>query len=571
MKTCFVLILGLFVTCAAAQNYNLDSYIDLMRESEEKEENTTLDDFTRDQLENRVRELERSLRDYQLNSETPGWNGAGGGEYITDRNNPWFMGTEAVKWCVNHGGEKNFSLSIDDAVFDIHKAFNILTKQVAPIYQERSYPYMMEISDRRLRQVSLREDLVCGASMIFPLSPENNSFDEYCLNTQRHVDEFKLSKRISINHRYVENCADADLEFILGNTEDEKVKKLRSSIGEDKFLKIAGLAFRTEYSTETLRGKGFIYIAADKGPNAYKGEKGNRFKGNNIWNQVNELPQDTPVVYGSELFKDRYMGPFIPVVTHELGHTMGFQHNHKKNLMDEDFPAEVISKGVIKKDDFFHKSQIIGNSLHDIGISPVKIGYHAYLEWDPRNASYIRGESPAIFNFLFKEEPRDGLGAPMHSDFLIFNFEMQKRIDVINDKPFKEDTVTFSNKVKGKLVNVTSHKIESYACGRADSFSPVSFRYLEPVINNDQRTFDAISRQWVNTNATKTTLVNKTVKLFNNRNYKLCGKIFLDDEEKDFLNFEYTSLYYGGADLMLIDPTNSFSYTFNFVENAIRE
>ena len=44
-----------------------------------------------------------------------GWSSSGGGEFLINKNNPWFLGDKEVSWCINHGGPSNFSLPLEES------------------------------------------------------------------------------------------------------------------------------------------------------------------------------------------------------------------------------------------------------------------------------------------------------------------------------------------------------------------------------------------------------------------------------------------------------------------------
>ena len=87
----------------------------------------------------------------------------------------------------------------------------------------------------------------------------------------------------------------------------------------------AALAIRTEYDKVNLRGKGFVYIAADSGPMKFQGEN----TVENPWN-VN----DGALLYWT--------------MVHELGHVFGLSHTKQKMTYFDDYGMNVMSASFIE-------------------------------------------------------------------------------------------------------------------------------------------------------------------------------------------------------------------------------
>jgi hypothetical protein len=287
-----------------------------------------------------------------------GWSSSGGGEYIVTEGNPWFVGTQSVSWCINHGGVKNFSLSAELSKVEVEKAIVRLTNQIKTINK-----YRTNLDYNGLFGNTIDRKCV--------LSFEQNGKNKNWTNKCDHLGEGFL---LSDNFSYVENCNNADLEIILGNIDDPKIKKLYEDLGETRFRNLAGIAMRTNYDQSVLRGKGFIYIAADLGKLGYAGQRSIYLKGNTIWNYHNSIPEKTkfpPNVINSfwnknptkYTFKESTLGALQPVVAHEFGHVLGLKHTNSKDLMDADYPAEVVKNGLIFYGNYIRNANVFSDQM----------------------------------------------------------------------------------------------------------------------------------------------------------------------------------------------------------------
>lgn len=147
---------------------------------------------------------------FSLNTLAGGWV-SGGGEFITDQHNPWFLeNTKTVKYCVDID-EKNFGLSrieVEAAVLD---AINYWKSQLAKVE-----------SWTKVKNFSLK------------------------LGTQDYMKT---------------TCNDSpDIKFQFGVLSSEQIAKIPEA------RKYVGFAIRTEYDPVNMKGAGFIYIAPEKGP-----------------------------------------------------------------------------------------------------------------------------------------------------------------------------------------------------------------------------------------------------------------------------------------------------------------
>jgi hypothetical protein len=110
------------------------------------------------------------------------------------------------------------------------------------------------------------------------------------------------------SQNFVENVScdgSEDLTVYLGY--ETLTSEQKSKLGEN-LRRFLGLTVRTDYQVDSpqqeykLRGKGFIYIASDQGPNAFEGPK-----------QAVKTPWS-------------YEGLLLRIFAHELGHVFGISH-----------------------------------------------------------------------------------------------------------------------------------------------------------------------------------------------------------------------------------------------------
>lgn len=197
-----------------------------------------------------------------------GWISSGG-ELFRDAKNPWFVrNTEAVRYCVRVA-EGSFSVSRDSASQLIAGAFR---------YWQQEF--------QRLDRFKL---------------PSEGFFT---LGTQR-FEEVDCSR------------PNVDIRFLLGYDllTPEEIAFLKEP------RKYIGVTVRTDYDEESLKGKGFVFISSDRGPNAYL----------NSGSQIERAWQHPKLL--------------TYVLLHEVGHIFGFPHTGS-GLMSEVFLEQVINKNL---------------------------------------------------------------------------------------------------------------------------------------------------------------------------------------------------------------------------------
>jgi hypothetical protein len=198
---------------------------------------------------------------------------SGGGNIYGDQLNPWFLtNTKVVKYCV----------------------------EISPLFANLSRPQILS---------SVQEALAFWKKTF---SDDITNFEnDYQINPQLATQEFNL--QASCN-------TETDLTFQFGFL----TKAQKREITNHKQL--VGLAYRTHYDEIQLKGRGFIYIAPERGADR----------------PLSPNMHPTPWSFG------KHRG-LTTVLTHELGHIFGLQDNHYADgeLMGAKLPEAIISKELI--------------------------------------------------------------------------------------------------------------------------------------------------------------------------------------------------------------------------------
>lgn len=199
---------------------------------------------------------------------------SGGGELIKDSHNPWFLqNVERVRYCIIRD-ENHFQLN-----------------------EKEGFPLDTLVS----KAIQFWKDEFSRAH-----NPLGNEKDGVRVATQ----EFTL----------VDCSKDVDIKFQFGFLYPSQLKEMKEQ-GLDPREHVS-FAIRTEYDQVNLKGKGFIYLAADSGP----------LKPNS-----DEI-LDHPWAEGS--------GAYIyKILVHELGHIFGLQHQSDVfSFMAPEFPESLVNK-----------------------------------------------------------------------------------------------------------------------------------------------------------------------------------------------------------------------------------
>lgn len=208
-------------------------------------------------------------------SKSGGWV-SGGGELVRDAQNPWFVqNTERVNYCIEVDPE-HFHADRDMIGEKVKAALDLWQKEFT--YVERPKPPMKTINIRVGTQFFSEVD--CGQ--------------------------------------------DVDVRFQFGTLTKEQQERI------DDPRRFVSLAVRTEYDPVNMRGKGFVYLAADSGP--LRPDSANMFR--EPWKAGNVL---------------------YAILIHEIGHIFGVPHVGN-GLMGANFPAAVTSGGISPFDNYGTKN-----------------------------------------------------------------------------------------------------------------------------------------------------------------------------------------------------------------------
>lgn len=179
---------------------------------------------------------------------------SGGGLVFKDEHNPWFIqNTKQVSYCIKRD-ENNFSVNESRLQLIITKALQYWKDE-------------------------------------FKRSGQDQSTAQY------------IVKVATQNFIYSQCDGSQPLVFQFGWLSDEQLQR----IAQPKQL--VGVAVRTDYDVPTLKGKGFVYIAADSGPlkPEASGGPGQASLEDKFWLRSDQIP-------------------LLRAVVHELGHVFGIPH-----------------------------------------------------------------------------------------------------------------------------------------------------------------------------------------------------------------------------------------------------
>jgi hypothetical protein len=498
--------------------------------------------------------------------EDGGWVWAGGGEHIVNQHNPWFMGPTPVKYCIDHGGDELFSLSKERSKITVANAINNLTDQLKSINKHDGY-YLGNT-------INVSNVLKCGVFV-----SDSRSFINWGRSCKAATEDAAPNTMyMSDRFIYTNNCENADLEIILGNINNPKIQKLKNNIGTTNFQRIAGVSIRTHYSEDSLRGKGFIYIAADKGSLQYSGDRSKKIMSDNIWNIKQQIPEQalfpdnieglTEVTSNATYlgFKlQRYVvGPLEPIMVHELGHIFGFVHNTHHNIMNEDYPAKIVREGFT-----FYGNYQTESGIFERGLIETNRNTRVSFDWNKENIEPIEKSmlfeaSPSIFKFLFNTEDEYGnYGQP--DVFFIFEIgdkTMFHTPSYLKIAEFSKYKLTYDVKRTLKLKNFES-------CQGDKKVESINIRYSKTIKNSITRVYNSQTRTW-DKKKTKQYKVADTNELLRFSNRQFCGTLQLGDRSNNYLNVKLVHNYYmKSSTLDITDPRTGHTQRLYLKQGAL--
>lgn len=198
---------------------------------------------------------------------------SGGGAILRDANNPWFLeNTKQVSYCIK---------SDSKAFADIPTPLNELVDKAIAYWKEQ-------------------------------MADLNATTNGYPISKDPKV-EYVIIRVATQKFTYNAKCSgNEDIVFQFGVLDSKQKKFIGKSSG------IIGAAVRTDYDEVNLKGKGFIYITADKGANQYKGDHLRP----NAWHEGKA-------------------GLLYRAIVHELGHVFGLSHGGE-GIMAESYSESLL-------------------------------------------------------------------------------------------------------------------------------------------------------------------------------------------------------------------------------------
>ena len=292
-----------------------------------------------------------------------GW-GSSGGELINDLYNPWWIkNTTEVKYCIEID-QDTISAKPVKIKYIIKKAFE---------YWKNEFSKDIPLAD----PPELFEDFFKKVGTDYNYKDGSNKlFHELKVGTQH------------FNFQECEGNEDLVFKFGYGSLSDQDI----NYINDPK--KFVALSVRTSYDKKLLKGKGFVFVSSDIGPN--------KFSGNN---DLIEKPW-------------RFDSLLFLVVLHELGHVFGLPHEgsqHQPNLMTEFYPELLITKTWHQVFDF----------------NELKIeDYNYSFFFPPFNLEYCLKDLPIFGIQAFSEKTKSYFS--MNEDTKCIFFDINKETKEIN-------------------------------------------------------------------------------------------------------------------------------------------
>jgi hypothetical protein len=405
----------------------------------------------------------------EADDEEGGLSSSGGGEYILDRYNPWFMDKSnakewedkthkktTVKYCINHN-PKYFSLSKEEATQKIQEVIKNFAHQLESFQDIRNTSLELNPDFGAVFIDDLYDDPVMARGRLLlndhlewachvgacPLlvreTPDYTNYGGYFADLlTSDLEGIKLYKaQIATQYELIKDCEQAEMEINLGNVDSKNIQRLRKKIGYVQFRHMAGVAIKTKYDYTTMRSKGFIYIAADKGKYAYAGPRNAAMGGEgDIWNFSSKFPPNTKVFEPSQFqyykgaeidfnLHKHFQGPFKSVFAHEFAHTLGTTHsvtlnegpvNLEDSLMDINTPANLISTGLISNAKANYYMNLFNRSLMPLYRQPMRLNFARMTDNETGSISSHHEYKKELEHLANISEPVDDLGVAAYMD-----------------------------------------------------------------------------------------------------------------------------------------------------------
>ncbi len=340
--------------------------------------------------------------------DSGGMNGAGNGEYITYQQNPWFLGREAVKYCVAHS-EENFSLSLERSRQVIKETIKDFFSQIE--YRNKYGAYNTYENRFGTQEVSLLYGVYSGIL--------NGDFQKF-LEIPRNPTGYEDGDYLLVTTAFEEvACNQAELIISLGDISPAPIQDEINRRGLEEFRNEVVITKRTEYNWLNLRSKGFIYLAADKGAHAYAGFRAPYIKSDTLWNLHEKLVEGIPLpeefqnqvllrphqLQRPNDLKKATLGVLKPILFQEFGHLSGLG-NISGTVMDTSFTKRLAIQGLEFKDNYHHYSDFIleattvGKDITEIYLN-IAEGSHEYDDF----AAWLKRKGVKSQNIIIKFTP----------------------------------------------------------------------------------------------------------------------------------------------------------------------